>query len=120
MIFRDLNKAKKMAVQYHIIIVLKGHFTGVFYPGWNIFPLIPAVMRVWLKEAAEMPLQESSRPAGPVLRRHPQRLSVYICMDYAGDLAAVSYSEEAMLATDLINCIGKIFLEWKSATDKKN
>jgi hypothetical protein len=32
---------------------------------------------------------------------------------YAGDLAADLYSQEAMLPTDLIHCLGKTFLEWK-------
>ena len=30
------DKAKKMAMQHKIIIVLKGHFTGVFVPDGNI------------------------------------------------------------------------------------
>ena len=37
----------------------------------------------------------------------------------AGDLAASLYSEEAMLATDLIHCIGNTFLSWKTGGSQK-
>ena len=46
-------------------------------------------------------------------------LGVYM-HGYAGDLAADLYSEEAMLPTDLIRCLGKTFLEWKKQSKKTN
>jgi NAD(P)H-hydrate epimerase len=43
---------------------------------------------------------------------HAATLGVYL-HGRAGDIAAEIFSEEAMLATDLIQCLGKVFLEWR-------
>jgi hydroxyethylthiazole kinase-like uncharacterized protein yjeF len=108
-----MEKAKKMANLYKIIIVLKGHFTGVFNPDGNISfntsgnagmakggsgDALTGIITALLAQS-----YEPSKAAA---------LGVYL-HGYAGDLAAGLYSEEAMMATDLIQCLGKTFLELK-------
>ena len=113
------EKAKKMARQYKIIIVLKGHFTGVFKPDGNISfnttgnagmakggsgDALTGIITALLAQSYEPPVAAA--------------LGVYL-HGYAGDLAANLYSEEAMLPSDLIQCLGKTFLEWKAAVASK-
>jgi NAD(P)H-hydrate epimerase len=110
-----MEKAKKMAHQHKIIIVLKGHFTGVFNPDGNISfntsgnagmakggsgDALTGIITALLAQSYE-PSQAAA-------------LGVYL-HGYAGDLAAGLYSEEAMMATDLIQCLGKSFLELKDS-----
>jgi ADP-dependent NAD(P)H-hydrate dehydratase / NAD(P)H-hydrate epimerase len=111
--FVRFEKAKKLAVQHQIIIVLKGHFTGVFYPDGNISfnssgnagmakggsgDVLTGIITALLAQGYPA---SSAAPLGVYLH------------GCAGDLAAGLYSEEAMLPGDLIHCLGKTFLEWK-------
>jgi ADP-dependent NAD(P)H-hydrate dehydratase / NAD(P)H-hydrate epimerase len=111
-----LEKAKKMALQYKIIIVLKGHFTGVFKPDGNISfntsgnaGMAKGGSGDVLTGIITALLAQSYAPVAAAA------LGVYL-HGYAGDLAANLYSEEAMLPTDLIQCLGKTFLEWKTSS----
>jgi yjeF C-terminal region, hydroxyethylthiazole kinase-related len=111
--------AKKMAVQYQIIIVLKSHFTGVFNPDGTISfntsgnaGMAKGGSGDTLTGIITALLAQSYAPANAAT------LGVYL-HGYAGDLAAHLFSEEAMLPTDLIHCLGKTFLEWKSASSDK-
>jgi hydroxyethylthiazole kinase-like uncharacterized protein yjeF len=112
--FTRFEKAKSLAARHKIIIVLKGHFTGIFYPDGSISfnttgnagmakggsgDVLTGIITAFLAQG----YSASSAAA----------LGVYI-HGYAGDLAADLYSEEAMLPTDLIHCLGKSFLEWKN------
>ena len=116
--FTRFEKAKNLATHHKIIIVLKGHFTGIFYPDGNITfntsgnagmakggsgDVLTGIITAFLAQG----YTASSAAA----------LGVYI-HGYAGDLAAGLHSEEAMLPTDLIDCLGKIFLEWKKESKK--
>ena len=111
--FTRFEKAKNLATLHKIIIVLKGHFTGIFYPDGNVTfntsgnagmakggsgDVLTGIITAFLAQG----YPASSAAA----------LGVYI-HGYAGDLAAGLYSEEAMLPTDLIRCLGQVFLEWK-------
>lgn len=111
--FTRFEKAKNLATRHKIIVVLKGHFTGIFYPDGNITfntsgnagmakggsgDVLTGIITAFLAQG----YPASSAAA----------LGVYI-HGYAGDLAARLYSEEAMLPSDLIHCLGKTFLEWK-------
>lgn len=107
------EKAKKMAVDHQIIIVLKGHFTGVFLPDGNISfntsgnaGMAKGGSGDALTGIITGLLAQSYVPAAAAM------LGVYL-HGSAGDLAAGLYSEEAMLPSDLIQCLGKTFLEWK-------
>ena len=108
-----IELAKKMAVQHRIIIVLKGHFTAVLSPDGHIS--INSSGNAGMAKGGSGDaltgiitglLAQSYAPAAAA------ELGVYL-HGAAGDLAAALYSEEAMLATDLIHCIGKTFLSWK-------
>ena len=111
--FTRFERAKNLATLHKIIIVLKGHFTGIFYPDGNISfntsgnagmakggsgDVLTGIITALLAQG----YTASSAAA----------LGVYM-HGYAGDLAAGLHSEEAMLPTDLIQCLGKTFLEWK-------
>jgi hydroxyethylthiazole kinase-like uncharacterized protein yjeF len=107
------EKAKKMAIQHKIIIVLKGHFTGVFSPDGNITfnttgnaGMAKGGSGDALTGIITALLAQSYTPANAAA------FGVYL-HGYAGDIAAGLFSEEAMLATDLIHCLGKVFLELK-------
>ena len=103
-----------MAGQHKVIIALKGHFTGIFMPDGNIFfntsgnpgmakggsgDVLTGIITALLAQSYTPPVAAS--------------LGVYL-HGYAGDLAASLYSEESMLPSDLILCLGKTFLEWKN------
>lgn len=108
-----IELAKKMAVEHRIIIVLKGHFTMVLSPDGHISVnssgnagMAKGGSGDALTGVIAALLAQSFAPA------QAAALGVYL-HGCAGDMAAGVYSEEAMLATDLIGCIGKVFLEWK-------
>jgi ADP-dependent NAD(P)H-hydrate dehydratase / NAD(P)H-hydrate epimerase len=111
--FARFELAKKMAVQYRIIIVLKGHFTFVLSPDTHISinssgnaGMAKGGSGDALTGIITSLLCQSYTPL------EAATLGVYL-HGCAGDLAASVCSEEAMLATDLIQCIGKTFLAWK-------
>jgi NAD(P)H-hydrate epimerase len=102
-----LSQAKK----YRIILVLKGHYTGIFCPDGNIYlntsghagmakggsgDVLTGMVMAMLAQA--YPPSEAAQ------------LAVFL-HGFAGDIASALYSEEAMLPTDLISCIGKGFLQ---------
>ena len=110
------EKANKMAVQYKIIIVLKGHFTGIFKPDGSVSfntsgnagmakggsgDVLTGIITALLAQHYSPEISAS--------------LGVYL-HGYAGDMAAGLFSEEAMLPSDLIQCLGKTFLEWKGSS----
>jgi NAD(P)H-hydrate repair Nnr-like enzyme with NAD(P)H-hydrate dehydratase domain len=95
--------------------VLKGHFTGVFKPDGNISfntsgnaGMAKGGSGDVLTGIITALLAQSYAPATAAA------LGVYL-HGCAGDLAALSFSEEAMLPSDLILCLGKVFLEWKAS-----
>jgi len=107
------QKAREAAVRHQILIVLKGHFTGVFYPDGTISfntsgnagmakggsgDVLTCILTALLAQG--YPAKEAA-PLGVYLH------------GAAGDLAAEKFSEESMLPGDLTNCIGSVFLDWK-------
>jgi ADP-dependent NAD(P)H-hydrate dehydratase / NAD(P)H-hydrate epimerase len=107
------EKAKEMAIRYKIIVVLKGHFTGVFFPNGNISfntsgnaGMAKGGSGDALTGIVTALLAQSYSPGSAAT------LGTFI-HGYAGDLAASSFSEESMTPTDLINCLGKAFLVLK-------
>jgi NAD(P)H-hydrate epimerase len=111
--FARFEKAKNLATLHKIIIVLKGHFTGIFYPDGNISFNTSGNAGMAKGGSGDVltgiitALLAQGYPASSAAA-----LGVYL-HGYAGDLAADIHSEEAMLPTDLIDCLGKTFLEWK-------
>jgi len=114
-----IELAKKMAIKHQIIIVLKGHFTAVLSPDGHISinssgnaGMAKGGSGDALTGIITALLAQSYAPV------HAATLGVYL-HGCAGDKASGIYSEEAMLATDLVQCIGKIFLEWKRDSGQK-
>jgi hydroxyethylthiazole kinase-like uncharacterized protein yjeF len=110
------EKAKKMAVQHKIIIVLKGHFTGVFKPDGNIS--FNTTGNAGMAKGGSGDVLTGIITALLVQGYPPDTASamgVYL-HGHAGDLAAGINSEEAMLPSDLIQCLGKAFLELKAGS----
>jgi hydroxyethylthiazole kinase-like uncharacterized protein yjeF len=108
-----LEKAKNMAIQHKIIIVLKGHFTGVFYPNGNIS--FNTTGNAGMAKGGSGDALTGIITAMLAQSYSPDVAAAFgsYLHGYAGDLAASQYSEEAMLPTDLINCLGKAFLDLK-------
>jgi ADP-dependent NAD(P)H-hydrate dehydratase / NAD(P)H-hydrate epimerase len=108
------DKAEKMARQYKIIIVLKGHFTGIFLPDGRISFNTTGNAGMAKGGSGDAltgiitALLAQSYPAADAAS-----LGVYL-HGSAGDRASELYSEEAMLATDLIHCMGRVFLDLKN------
>ena len=117
--FDRFEKAQSMAIRHRIIIVLKGHFTAIFKPDGQISfntsgnagmakggsgDALTGIITALLAQSYEPEIAAC--------------LGVYL-HGFAGDLASIKFSEEAMLASDLISCIGKSFLDWKSAIQRK-
>jgi len=107
------EKAKKIAIQHKIIIVLKGHFTGVFGPDGSISfnttgnaGMAKGGSGDALTGIITALLAQSYAPISAAV------FGVFL-HGYAGDIAASLFSEEAMLATDLIHCLGNVFLDLK-------
>ena len=108
------DQANKMAVAHRIIIVVKGHFTGIFNPDGTISFNTSGNAGMAKGGSGDVLtgiltglLAQSYTPTDAA------SLGVYL-HGYAGDLAARDFSEEAMLPSDLIQKIGKTFLEWKT------
>jgi hydroxyethylthiazole kinase-like uncharacterized protein yjeF len=107
------EKAKKMAIQHRIIIVLKGHFTGVFGPDGSI--TFNTTGNAGMAKGGSGDALTGIITALLAQSYIPSAASSFgvFLHGYAGDVAASLFSEEAMLATDLIHCLGKAFLELK-------
>ena len=113
-----LDKAGKMALKYKIIIVLKGHFTGVFTPEGEITfntngnaGMAKGGSGDVLTGIVTALLAQSYAP------KSAARLAVFL-HGAAGDRAAAIHSEESMLPSDLIQQLGPVFLELKSTAHK--
>ncbi len=114
-----LKLAHSNAVKYQVVLVLKGHYTGIFCPDGSIYfntsgnagmakggsgDVLTGIVTALL--AQSYPPTEAAR------------LAVFL-HGLAGDIAAHLYSEEAMLPTDLIACIGKGFQQLKLTVDDR-
>ena len=111
--FTRFEKALNLATLHKIIIVLKGHFTAIFYPDGNITFNTSGNAGMAKGGSGDVltgiitALLAQGYPASSAAA-----LGVFL-HGYAGDLAAGLYSEEAMLPTDLVHCLGRTYLEWK-------
>lgn len=113
-----MDKAAKMAMKYKIIIVLKGHFTGVFTPDDGI--TFNTNGNAGMAKGGSGDVLTGIITALVAQSYPPKtaaRLGVYL-HGAAGDRAAGIHSEESMLPSDLVNQLGKVFLELKSSVKK--
>jgi NAD(P)H-hydrate epimerase len=106
--------ARHKAVELRLNLVLKGHYTGVFSPDGAVFfnttgnaGMAKGGSGDVLTGIVAAMVAQSYPPTGAA------RLAVFL-HGLAGDIAAERHSEEAMLPTDLIACIGEAFRVLKS------
>lgn len=111
--------AKTNAVKYKLIIVLKGHYTGIFCPDGSICfnttgnaGMAKGGTGDVLTGMVTAMLAQSYAPPDAA------KLAVFL-HGLAGDIAAAESAEESMLASDLIGCIGKAFVRLKKDTEKR-
>ncbi len=111
--------AKTNAVKYKLIIVLKGHYTGIFCPDGSICfnttgnaGMAKGGTGDVLTGMITAMLAQSYAPPDAA------KLAVFL-HGLAGDIAAAESAEESMLASDLIGCIGKAFVRLKKDTEKR-
>ncbi|HVY75559.1 MAG TPA: NAD(P)H-hydrate dehydratase [Puia sp.] len=115
---RRFKLARKQAMKHKLVIVLKGHFTGVFAPDGNIYfntsgnaGMAKGGSGDVLTGMVTALLAQSYSPVDAA------RLAVFL-HGLAGDIAANGWSQEAMLPTDLIECIGKAFSMLSNASNE--
>jgi len=107
--YARLEKAREQAKRLGVIIVLKGHYSFIAMPGGKSYfnstgnagmakggsgDVLTGILTALLGQAYS--------PGEAAL------LGVYL-HGLAGDLAAEAYSQEAMLPSDLTDCLGKAF-----------
>jgi NAD(P)H-hydrate epimerase len=110
--FERINTAKKKAKELNIVIVLKGHHSLIATPSGELFfnttgnagmakggsgDVLTGIITAFVAQGYE-PL-------------HAAVLGVYL-HGHAGDLAAKTLSQEAMVATDLITFLSQAFLKF--------
>lgn len=111
--YERLFKARDFAVTYKVCIVLKGAFTSICLPSGHIYfnstgnpgmatagsgDVLTGIILALLAQGYE---PEIAATAGVYLH------------GAAGDLAAVSHTEESLIASDIVNALGKAFKQIK-------
>lgn len=108
--FQRQQVAKEQSKRLQIIIILKGHFTFIAVPGGSSFYNStgnPGMAKGGSGDALTGIL--TGLLAQGYSDIEAAILGVFI-HGLAGDLAAREFSEPSMLASDLIECLGKAFL----------
>jgi hydroxyethylthiazole kinase-like uncharacterized protein yjeF len=110
--FERMDTASRMARQLNIIIVLKGHFTLIATPEQNYFNttgnsgMATGGTGDTLTGIITGLLAQKYKPEDAAV------LGVYL-HGLAGDIAAGETGKEALIASDLITCMGRAFLQLK-------
>lgn len=112
--FEKLELAKSKAEELQVIIVLKGHNTFIAMPGGRAYfnstgnaGMATGGSGDVLTGILTSLLAQNYEPEQAAL------LGVYL-HGMAGDFAAVKKSEEALIALDIVDCLGDAFLEIKN------
>ena len=108
--YARLQKAREQAKKLQCIIVLKGHYTYIAMPGGKSYfnstgnaGMAKGGSGDVLTGILTALLGQSYSPGEAAI------LGVYL-HGLAGDLAALEFSQESMLPSDLTNCLGKAFM----------
>jgi NAD(P)H-hydrate epimerase len=112
--FERMNAASRLAIQYQVIIILKGHHSFIAMPGG----------RSWFNTTGNAAMAKGGTGdvltgmlTGLLARGYsPEQaalLGVYL-HGAAGEIASRHWGMESVLATDLIDSIGTAFLELQS------
>ncbi|MBC7902255.1 MAG: NAD(P)H-hydrate dehydratase, partial [Gemmatimonadaceae bacterium] len=111
--YARIEQASAMAVKFGVIIILKGHYTLVAMPGGKKY--FNSTGNAGMAKGGSGDVLTGIL-TGLLSQRYPPEaaalLGVYI-HGKAGDFAAAEHSQEAMLATDIIDCLGKAFYSFQ-------
>ena len=111
--FDRLQLAIEMAAQLNIYIILKGHYTAIITPPGKVY--FNNTGNAGMAKAGMGDIL-TGMVTGLMAQQYPlpeaAMLAVYL-HGLAGDIAATKYSQQAMQASGLINCIGDA---WKLLT----
>jgi ADP-dependent NAD(P)H-hydrate dehydratase / NAD(P)H-hydrate epimerase len=112
-----IRVAHRQAIKNKLILILKGHYTGIFCPDGRVFfntsgnaGMAKGGSGDVLTGMVTAMLSQNYPPADAAI------FAVFL-HGLAGDFAAEAYSEEAMMPTDLIACIGKAFKQLQGSAD---
>lgn len=115
--YERLMKAKELAIKYKIIIVLKGAYTATCSKNGNVVfnasgnpGMATAGTGDVLTGCMLALLGRGFRPL------HAALFANYIC-GYAGDLYSQEYSQESLMASDVVANIPRVFKYFKSSDD---
>ena len=111
--FERLNTAKEKSSLLKLIIVLKSHHTAIIIPGGKVFFNTtgnPGMAKGGSGDVLTGII--TSLVAQNYTPEHAAILGVYL-HGLAGDFAASSLSQQAILATDIISCLSQAFLSLK-------
>lgn len=113
--FKRLSKQKEFASDHNCIVILKGAYTSVAFPDGRIFfnstgnpGMATAGSGDVLTGIVLSLLAQGYTPQNAAIT------GVYI-HGLAGDIASVRYSQESIIASDIIDNIGNAFLKIKSS-----
>jgi len=107
--FEAYNKQREFAVKYRVYVILKGAYTSIATPGGEVYfnstgnpGMATAGSGDTLTGIILSLLAQAYPPA------HAAILGVYI-HGLAGDIAAEEWGENALIAEDITNCLGRAF-----------
>jgi NAD(P)H-hydrate epimerase len=109
--FESIRTARTIAAQHKLVIVLKGHHTIIATPGGALY--VNSTGNAGMAKGGSGDVLTGIITALVAQHYDPVQaaiLGVYL-HGRAGDLAAAAFSKEAMIATDIIDCLSPAFLE---------
>lgn len=114
--FERMNRARQLAIDHHVFIVVKGHYSQICTPTGDVLfnptgnpGMATAGSGDVLTGIITSLLAQGYLPAEAV------QLGVYL-HGLAGDLAAEDIGEESLIASDIINYLPKVFKQWKQTS----
>ncbi len=109
--FERLELAKQKSNEYQVYIVLKGHYSFISTPNGKGY--FNSTGNAGMATAGSGDVLTGILTG--LLAQHYTALDACLLAVYlhgaAGDIAAAEFSQEAMIATDLVNCIGDAFIQ---------
>ncbi|MDR2971382.1 MAG: NAD(P)H-hydrate dehydratase [Bacteroidales bacterium] len=107
--FERLQKAKEFAQKYHVIVILKGHYTTIVLPDGNMFMNTTGNQGMATAGSGDVLtgilLGLLAKGYSP---ENSAKLGVYL-HGAAGDCALEKQSHESLIASDIIENLGKAF-----------
>jgi NAD(P)H-hydrate epimerase len=112
--FERLERAKQKAKELNVIIILKGHHSFIAMPGGKAYFNTTGNPGMATAGSGDV---LTGMLTGLLAQSYTQEqaavLGIYL-HGLAGDIAAAKLSEEAMIASDLVDCLGEAFSKVRS------